>query len=176
MNKRTLFSLIFLTCSIISQGQKNNNESYKSAIGLRAGGGYYDLIAASFKTFISNHGAIELNVGFRPYNSIGYYGYNWFNLSASAAYQHHFNIKSIAGLKWFVGGGATAFNSFSSYKAYKGFGVGVFPTGGADYKFANIPLNVSVDFRPTIALIKPYKYYNNFYAGNAGVSIRYAFR
>ncbi|MGC4038819.1 MAG: hypothetical protein QM764_22875 [Chitinophagaceae bacterium] len=170
--KRMFFSMLLLVCSTtLVLSQQTDESSYKSGIGIRAGGGYYDLIAASFKTFISEKGAIELNAGFRGYS----YAYDWFNLSFSASYQHHFNIGSVAGLRWFIGGGATAYNTFSSYSYYRGFGLGVFPTGGVDYKFSNIPLDVSADIRPTIGLIKPYSYYNNFYFGNAGVSARYTF-
>jgi hypothetical protein len=162
--------ILFVTTSVFSQ--QSDESSYKSGIGIRAGRGYYDLIAASFKTFVSEKGAVELNVGFRGYS----YSYSWFNLSFSAAYQYHFNIGNVEGLKWFIGGGATAYNTFSSYKAYTGFGLGLFPTGGVDYKFANIPLNVSADIRPTIGIIKPYTYYDNFYVGNVGLSARYTFR
>ncbi|HEX5026456.1 MAG TPA: hypothetical protein VFV68_14355, partial [Agriterribacter sp.] len=153
---------------------------YKSGIGLRVGGGYYDAISASFKTFVTKPGAIELNLGFRPYANV-YSSYNQFHLSFSASYQHHFPIGSVEGLKSFVGRGLIAYNTFSNYEDYKGFGLGVFPTGGVDYKFGNIPLNVSVDFRPTIAIVKPdyydYDYfsYAGFSAGNVGASVRYTF-
>lgn len=160
---------VALFSSIYANAQEDG--SYANGIGLRAGGGYYDMIAASYKTFVSEQGAIELNAGFRAYSV----SYKWFNLSFSASYQHHFNIGSVEGLRWFIGGGATAFNTFSDYSGYKGFGLGVFPTGGVDYKFSNIPLNVSADIRPTIGIIKPYSYYNNFYAGNVGASVRYTF-
>lgn len=166
------FNIVFVLSFSAVSLKAQDGSSYKSGIGLRAGGGYYDIIAASFKTFVTDPGAIEINVGFRPYGNTGY---NWVNLSGSVSYQHHFPIGSVEGLKWFVGGGLTAFNTFSKYEDYKGFGLGVFPTGGADYKFGNIPLNVSADFRPTIALIKPYSYYSSFYAGNVGISARYTF-
>lgn len=145
---------------------------YKNSIGVRLGGGYYDIVSGAFKSFITQPGAIEVNLGFRPY---GVGQYSWFNLSGSASYQHHFPIGSIEGFKWFVGGGIVAYNTFSKYDDYKGFGLGVFPTGGVDYKFGNIPLSVSADIRPTIGIIKPYDYYNSFYLGNAGVSARYTF-
>ena len=169
MKKIICFALILSSLNFISNAQS----TYKSAIGLRLSDGYYDEVAASFKTFVSKPAAIELNIGFRDY---GYIGYSWFNLSASLSFQYHFDIKPVAGLRWFVGGGATAFNSFSSYSDYKGFGLGVFPTVGADYKFAKIPLDVSADIRPTIALIKPYDYYTDFYIANVGISARYTFR
>jgi hypothetical protein len=169
--KKLAFSIVLLFIVICASYSQN---TYKSAVGVRIGDGYYDLASASLKTFLGESpGALEFNLGFRNYGVIGY---DWFNLSASISYQYHFNIPSVEGLKWFIGGGATAFNTFSSYSHYRGFGVGVFPTAGADYKFAGIPLDVSADIRPTIAIVRPYDYYSSFYLGNFGVSARYTFR
>ena len=150
--------------------------SYKNSIGARLGSGYYDVFAASFKTFLNAQSALEFNVGFRPYS--GHYNSHdadWFNMSFSAAYQHHFPIGNIDGFKWFIGGGLTAFNSFSDDPYYRGFGLGIFPTGGVDYKFPKIPLAVSADLRPTIVIVEPYDYYDKFFAGNFGISARYTF-
>ena len=153
--------------------QAQEKSTYKSAIGLRIGDGYYDLASLSFKTFLGSPLALEANIGFRDYGIIGY---NWFNLSGSLSLQYHVKISAVPGLQWFVGGGATAFNTFSSYSYYRGFGLGVFPTAGADYKFSKIPLDVSADIRPTIGIIKPYAYYDDFYLANVGVSARYTFK
>jgi hypothetical protein len=170
MKKITCITIILFSIVSASQAQS----TYKSAVGIRIGDGYYDLVSASLKTFLGQSpGALEFNVGFRNY---GVPGYNWFNLSGSISYQYHFNIGSVEGLRWFIGGGATAFNTFSSYSDYKGFGVGVFPTAGADYKFSKIPLDVSADIRPTIQVVKPYDYYSSFYLGNVGISARYTFK
>jgi len=166
----SILSILFLACGYVSNAQESSD--YKNGIGVRLGGGYYDVVAASYKTFITTPGAIELNLGFRPYL---YRGYNWVNMSLSGAYQHHFPIGKIEGFQWFVGGGLSAFNTFSSSDYYRGFGLGIFPTGGVDYKFGNIPLNVSADLRPTISLVEPYDYYSGFYIGNFGVSARYTF-
>lgn len=178
MKKVMIYACAVLVLSAsISQLNAQDESGYKRGIGLRLGAGYYDVVAASFKTFVTTAGAIELNLGFRPetyYYSA--YNYNQFNLSFSASYQHHFPIGSVEGLKWFIGGGATVYNTFSSNKDSRGFGLGLFPTGGVDYKFAKIPLNVSADFRPTIAIVKPdYYYYSNFTANNVGISARYTF-
>lgn len=167
-----MLSATFMLGFSFSTLQAQDGSSYKNGIGIRLGGGYYDMVAASYKTFITSPGALEINLGFRPY---GYIGNNWFNLSGSASYQHHFPIGQIEGFRWFVGGGLTAFNTFSSSDYYRGFGLGIFPTGGVDYKFGNIPLNVSADIRPTISIVNPYSYYNSFYIGNGGVSARYTF-
>ncbi len=40
---------------------------YKNSIGIRLGSGYYDVFAASFKTFISEPAALEFNLGVRPH-------------------------------------------------------------------------------------------------------------
>jgi hypothetical protein len=145
---------------------------YHSAIGARLGTGYYDVFSASYKTFIaSSPGAVEFNFGFRPYSITDY---SWVNLSLSASYQYHFSIP-VDGLKWYIGGGLVPFYSFSTHSGYAGFGLGIFPTGGIDYKFSDIPLNLSADFRPTIQVIKPYDYYDNVNIANFGISVRYTF-
>ncbi|MES2773488.1 MAG: hypothetical protein V4722_04865 [Bacteroidota bacterium] len=161
---------ITILAAILVMGTAGISQAtYKNAIGARVGSTYYDLISFSYKTFISRPGALEFNAGF---GSKGYRGYgNPVAASLSAAYQHHFNIKGVSGLKWFVGGGLVLYNAFSKYDAYKGFGAGLFPTGGADYKFPKIPLNVSADIRPTVYVTTP-EYYKSFY-GNYGLSARY---
>jgi hypothetical protein len=151
-----------------------SQSKYQSAVGVRLGTGYFDVVSASLKTFLGESpSAVEFNLGFKP----SYGNYDVFNLSLSAAYQYHFPIGQVDGLQWFIGGGLTGYHSFSGNHYYRGFGVGIFPTGGVDYKFGNIPLNLSVDLRPTIRIAAPEYYdYSNFYFGNFGVSARYTFR
>jgi hypothetical protein len=149
--------------------------TYDNSIGIRLGTGYYDIFSASFKTFISSSpSALEFDLGFKP-QSYGY-GLDAFNLSFSAAYQYHFDIAAVPGLRWFIGGGLSAYNTFVSSNQYyqSGFGMGVFPTGGADYKIAKIPLAVSLDFRPTFGFVRPNDYYSYDYF-SLGLSARYTF-
>jgi hypothetical protein len=148
-----------------------NAQDYKNSIGIRLGGGYYDAIGASFKTFLSQPGALELNLAIRPYGNTVY---NRTNVSFSGAYQHHFPIANIEGFKWFVGGGAILSNTFSNYNDHRGFNMGIFPTGGVDYKLKNAPFAFSADVRPTIHVVSGYRHINNFYA-NGGVTARYTF-
>ena len=160
-------ALVFSMTSLFAQSD------YKQSIGVRLGNGYYDIASAAYKTFLSDAAALEFDLGIRPYRAGSFH---WTNVSLSGSYQHHFDIKAVDGLKWFVGGGTTVSNTFSNFDYYKGFGVGIFPTGGADYKFAKMPLAVSVDIRPTFNIVEPFDYtgYNNFYP-NVGVSARYTF-
>lgn len=171
--KRVFLSALVL-CGLTTAGFSQSD--YKSAIGGRLSSSYYETISGSFKTFISKQGALEFNLGFRGHSSGGY---DWVILSFSAAYQHHFDIKPVPGLRWYIGGGLTGYNSFADESNYEGFGLGIFPTGGIDYKFENIPLNLSADLRPTVSLVDPYddsnSGYKSFNGGNFGVSARYTF-
>lgn len=170
--KRVLLSFAMAVGVLSASAQSD----YNSAIGLRIGG-YYDLVSASYKTHITEPGALEFNLGFRGYRGSGY---DWVTAAFSAAYQHHFKIKPVPGLRWYVGGGATVYNSFSDDRNLRGIGIGLFPTGGIDYKFEKIPLNLSADVRPTFGIVDPYDRpgyrYRSFRGDNFGISARYTFR
>lgn len=163
----------FIVAALFTCVSAFSQSNYKQSIGLRLGNGYYDVVSAAYKTFLNNASALEFNLGVRPH---GTGRYKWTNVAASATYQHHFPIKPVDGLKWFIGGGVILSNTFSSDNDYTGFGVGLYPTGGADYKFKKIPLAVSADVRPTFGIVEPFKYngYKSFYP-NAGLSARYTF-
>ena len=177
MKKSLVLVNIFSLGFLISFAQTT---SYHSAIGLRIGTGYSDLFSASYKVFLSDGpGALELNLGVKPPYSYSGYGYPYSNaditmMSFSASYQYHIPIPAVPGLQWFVGGGLTLTNTFSDLDGYSGIGFGLFPTGGADYKFGKIPLDVSVDIRPTFRVASPAYYdYENFYFPDFGFSARY---
>jgi hypothetical protein len=182
---KKLICIAIVSLGIVSVGfsqysGSNQNSNYQSSIGVRFGTGYYDVFSASYKTFLAaTPGALELNLGFRPDS---YDGYDAFSVSFEASYQYHFNIAPVPGLKWFIGGGLSFYNTSvdnkynnNDYTYSSGFGMGIFPTGGVDYKFANIPLAVSADLRPTIGLIRPNDYYNYEYV-SFGISARYTIR
>jgi hypothetical protein len=175
---KKLFIVMVLGFLALASYSQDGGGDYRGAIGARIGTSFYDVLSVSYKTFLSNAGAIELNGGFGIRGYSGYYGGGYyddrpFSLSASASYQHHFNIP-VQGLRWFVGGGLTVANSFSDNDQLKEFNFGLFPTGGVDYKIPRIPLNVSADIRPTFFLTNP-NIYNDVVA-SFGVSARYTFR
>ncbi len=150
-----------------------SQSTYKSAIGIRGGTAYYDDVSASYKFFVADPGAVELNLG------IGSSNYFYGRAGAvhfSGAYQHHFNIP-VTGLRWFLGGGALVYSAFANrdfdlYREdYRGVGFGLFPTGGIDFKFNKIPLNLTADFRPTFVVAHPDAY--NTFEANVGFAVRY---
>lgn len=158
-----IFALIFC-CVFAAQAQSD----YKTAIGLRLG---YPA-SISLKHFINEKGAIE---GF-----VGYRGYTYVNLvNIGAMYQHHSAITDVAGLKWYVGGGAGAWlwsydDKYFANENYGGFNIGVMGCLGLDYKFADFPLNLSVDWVPSFILGDAY--YGGFGYGYGALSARYTLK
>lgn len=172
--------LIILSMAIIYFNTASSQTTYHTAIGVRLGTGYSDLLSLSLKTFISDGpGALEFNLGVKPATDYvtGCCNMDYSDvtmISFSASYQYHVPITAVPGLQWFVGGGFTLNNTFSGNSNYSGIGLGMFPTGGGDYKFGKIPLDVSIDIRPTFRITSPSYYnYENFYFPDFGFSARY---
>jgi len=171
MIKKLLSTTLILT--VLGFAAKSQ-DGYHNAIGVRIAtpDSYYNIFSFSYKNFVSNAGAIEINAGG---GSTGFGAsndrYYPFSLSVSGTYQHHFNLP-VNGLRWFVGGGAVMYNSFSGKNNYRGFGFGIYPTGGIDYKFNLIPLNLTADYRPTIFFARP-RNYDTFHPYDFGISARY---
>lgn len=135
---------------------------YKSAIGARLG---YPL-SASYKTFISNSSALEGYVGFR-----GYSAYRW--ISINGAYLIHRPIEGVTNLQWYFGGGAGVYfytydTGFFEPGSSTSFGLQGYI--GLDYTFEDLPLNLTVDWIPTIFL----NGFNNGFGGSYGsLGVRY---
>jgi len=158
---KVTFSLLLaclLTTSISAQ-------SYKSAVGARLG---YPL-SASFKTFISENNAIEVYAGFRGYTSS-----RW--VSVSGAYQRHAPLDDLLeGLNWYFGGGASVyFWSYDFGGDFANTSVGVQGYLGLDYKFAGTPLNLSVDWVPSLFLGNGF--FTGFGGGYGSLGVRYVFK
>lgn len=160
--KKILFSVLFLAGFAVAA----EAQSYQNAIGLRLGLPN----SVSFKHFLNERGAVEIYGGFRNYTYSGFY-------NVGVLYQQHKPIESVEGLQWYVGGGAAAY--FWHYDAAFGTAGGSSSVAlqgclGLDYKFADIPLNLSIDWVPTIFLTGYYS--NNRFAPDYGaLSARYVF-
>lgn len=161
--KKALLTLSLIVCFAAAMyGQSE----YKSAIGLRFG--YPTSI--SYKTFISDPGAIEVYAGFR-----GWDGYNWF--AVGGMYQHHMQFPDVEGLKWYFGGGASVyFWNFDDNFNNDGAGntsLGINGVLGLDYKFSGAPVNLSLDWMPTVFIGG---YNDGFGAGYGALSARYTLK
>jgi len=111
----------------------------------------------TFQTALGNANRLELNLGLN----------NWSHSNSgfqvTGIYQWVWGLNSVAtGLNWYAGLGASA----GSY--YSNLGLGFVGQLGLEYNF-NIPLQISLDWRPTI-----FNSYYTYYGGN-GLSLRYRF-
>ena len=70
-------------------------------------------------------------------------------------------VTTVSGLNWFYGGGA--YVGFEDGNTYLG------PTGiiGLDYKFPNIPLNISLDWKPELDFIPTINFVPDAFAFSA---------
>jgi hypothetical protein len=85
-------------------------------------------------------------------------------IAVGALYERFAPIKGVEGLQWFYGAGA-----YVGFQAFENFGI----TGiaGMDYTFKEVPVNLSVDWKPELNLIE----YVGFRASTVAVSVRFVF-
>lgn len=157
-NKLIIF--IFLLCGVFTSSIQAQN--YESAIGAKLG---YGLIA-SYKKFLNEKAAIDLFGGLR-----------WGGLAVGGYYELHYDIASVDRLQWYWGGGAsfTTWNNAVFDQGYVELGVsGVL---GLDYSFDNIPVNLSVDWAPTVVVYSNWDSiwgnYSRFRGGYGAFTARY---
>lgn len=144
--------------SSTAQSQVNstyNSPDYKTAIGLK----FYPT-AISLKHFIADDGKALEFLGFF-YNE---------GTRVTGLYEFHNSLPGIEGLKWYVGPGvhiALYNNKHGSFTS-----VGIDGVIGLDYKIVNAPVNLSLDYQPSIQLTD---YWGDRYTGWGGFAIRYTF-
>jgi len=144
-----LFSMLF----ILAVSSQLKAQDYKSAIGLRLGYPF----GVTFKHFLNETSAIDLFAGTR---------YSGFTFGGN--YEIHKALPDVAGLKWYIGGGALI--TFYDYQGYGSSNFGIDGVIGLDYTFADAPFNLSLDFQPTFLFGEDY--YGGFEIFG-GVSARY---
>lgn len=159
----TIASMLLFGLMLAAPTQAQN---YQSAIGARLGVPF----SVSYKTFVSGSNALEVFGGLR-----GSSFYRWINVGA--LYQIHKAIPDVEGLAWYFGGGASAF-FYSFDDDFVGdndtsVAFGILGDLGLDYKFADAPVNLSLDWVP-IFFINGYT--SGFGGGYGALSIRYVLR
>ncbi|MCC7244485.1 MAG: hypothetical protein IT269_02305 [Saprospiraceae bacterium] len=164
--KHLIFTFVLAFCCTFAVSAQSE---YKSAIGLRFG---YPA-SITFKQFLNEKNAIEVYAGFRRWGN--YLSYT----NVGALYQIHAPIKGVEGLQWYVGGGASAFiwkydDTYNFGGDFNNFNLGVSGCLGLDYKFAEYPINLSVDWVPTFVIGDAY--YGGFRGDAGALSARYTFR
>ncbi len=142
-------------------------QDYQSAIGGRVGYG----LMGTYKKFLGSAPAIDIYVG------LGF-GYSIYGSSfiVGANYQHHMDIPDLDRLRWFIGGGASFTQRSYGFISGGYVDLGINFNIGLDYSFADIPLNLSVEYSPGFVIfssIENTTNYGRFRGGYAGASARY---
>ncbi len=144
-------------------------QDYNSAVGLRLG----VPVSVSYKTFLG--GGSNAFEAFASYRKRSFYSsYDWTRIGVGAGYQIHKDIASVDGLMWYFGAGASVYFWNFSNSAYfdnsNTTSFGLLGFLGLDYSFANVPVNVSIDWVPVFFLNG---YGNGFGADSGALSVRY---
>ncbi len=138
---------------ISSTALAQDNSNYNNAVGVRLGPSTPAVKSGvSFKHFLANNNALEGIVSFGD------------GVTLCAMYEIHKPL-SVDNLQWFIG--------FGGYAGFTGKVTNIGGAGivGLDYNFSNIPLNLSLDWKPELNLIEKV----GFEASGVGLSVRYRF-
>ena len=151
MKRICFFCLIVIGLSFSIQVSA---QDYRFGVGVRLSNATPTLNnSITGKYFITERSAIEGLVSFG----------SRFGVGGLLEIYKPFNVQ---GLSWFYGGGA--YVGFEDGDTYLG------PTGiiGLDYKFTNVPLNISVDWKPELDIIPDI----NFVPDAIALSVRFTLK
>lgn len=110
------------------------------AIGLRFGG----VGEVSYQHPLGDTHRLELDLGLGAWR-----------MGLTGIYHWVWDLSSVTdGLKWYAGPGATAGLTYGNWFGGNGLFVGIAGQVGIEYNF-DFPLQVSLDYRPSIFLVKP---------------------
>jgi hypothetical protein len=157
--KKIILSILITACAFSARSQSKGS-TYQTGVGLKLYPG-----AVTLKHFIRDDRALE---------GLAYF---WdYGVRFTGLYEFHGDIPGAEGLKWYAGPGAHIGFWSSSWKdkypdRQGGVAIGVDGVVGLDYKFSQVPINVSVDWQPSFNFVG----YNYFEAGWGGVAVRYTF-
>jgi hypothetical protein len=153
---RTFLILLITLCSATFVHAQS---SYNRAIGIKAPGGF----SATYKHFLTdnNNAELQLTLWNKGYRTSALYEFNFYS------------FPMVENLSWFVGPGVhVGFWKDTYRKDYNSrvdFGVdGII---GFDYKFKDIPINVSIDWQPSVTLVGS----AGFTPSYGGLAVRYTF-
>jgi hypothetical protein len=159
--KKIIFSLLLI--SGICFASTVSAQQYKTALGVRLSSSSAIVNnSISLKHFLTDRSAIEALFSFGDPLALG------------ALYEVHKPFAE-SGIQWFYGGGGylgfvKTFNPEKN-KDETNTNFGAMGVIGLDYKFANIPLNLSLDWKPELNLISDI----NFEPAAIGFTARFTF-
>ena len=139
-----LFTFFF---ALSASAQQNNTAPYQTALGVKVSSG----VAASYKTFVTSKNAFEAQSSFfrEGIRLVGLYEF------------HFYAFDGVPGLAWYIGPGVHVGFWKKNYrdKYNSTADIGIDGVLGLDYRIKNAPINLSLDWQPSLSLL-----------GNAGLS------
>lgn len=159
--KKVMFFSLFIAA--VGFASSVSAQAYKTGIGVRLSSSQAMVNnSITLKHFLNERAAIEALFSFGDPLALG------------ALYEIHKPF-STEGLQWFYGGGGYLgfVKSFNPNKQRNETDVNVGAQGvlGLDYKFVNLPLNISLDWKPELNLVSDI----NFEPAAIGFSARFTF-
>jgi hypothetical protein len=144
---------LFASIVILLITSNSANAQYKHQAGVRLGSA--DQVVSTGFTYryhFNNGKAVEAILNLRDPIALG------------ALYEVFKPINAIPNLQWFYGAGA--------YVGFSGFdNFGIAGIAGVDYQFSEVPINLTLDWKPELNLIEAVR----FRASTVAVSVRFSF-
>jgi hypothetical protein len=149
-----LIASLLINSAVHAQSKTTNSSSYTTALGVKVWDG----------------GGISLKHFFTPNHAGELIGYFWNRgVRFTGLYEIHGDISDAKGLKWYIGPGAHV--GFYNTKYGDGAFAGLDGVLGLDYKFSEAPINISLDWQPSIEFGDG----RGFVGSWGGLGIRYTF-
>ncbi|MDQ8003595.1 MAG: hypothetical protein REI64_02280 [Pedobacter sp.] len=159
--KKLLFTIIAGVALFTMNLSSANAQEYKNAIGGRFGS--YN--GVSFKTGLNKGAMLELIGNFRSSSGVNY-------AQLTGLYEIYNPIGGAPGLNWYYGvGGSIGSMKWKHHNNDSDIYLGVNGVLGLDYKFNGAPINLSLDWIPTLRLTPD----TDFYSGDIGLGVRFTF-
>ena len=157
--KKLIFTILGCVALFALSTTEVSAQDYKNAIGGRFGS--YN--GVTFKTGLNKNAMLELIGNFRSSHNVNYF-------QVTGLYEVYNKIGGAPGLNWYYGGGASV--GSMKVKGYDGdVYLGLNGVLGLDYKFKGAPINLSLDWIPTLRLTPD----TDFYSGDVGLGVRFTF-
>jgi len=161
---KKVFTILCLTMiATLAIQFSSKAQGYDNAIGGRFGAAN----GVTFKTTLGENKMLDIIANFRSNN-----GYKYFRVTG--LYEIYNPINDAPGLNWYYGIGGSIGSvkyKYGPYESSSDLYLSVDGVLGLDYKFADAPINLSLDWKPAIQLTPD----TDFDASGVGLSLRFTF-
>jgi len=158
---RKVFTILCLTMiATVAIQFSSKAQGYDNAIGGRFGAAN----GITFKTTLGENKMLDLIANFRSNNNYKYF-------RVTGLYEVYLPIPEARGLNWYYGGGASIGSVTRKWDDSSDLYLSLDGVLGLDYKFADAPINLSLDWKPAIQLTPD----TDFDASGVGLSLRFTF-